>query len=135
MRLPEMLTDEPASDRLSGCASAQFASAGYVNPSTSLRINGAASITIGNIVTQDSSHDRIQFFAKMPSSISGRLATAAAMAQVRPDWMIPKTKWLYRLGIFGTCDPFKFGLRPGKYARLSNPCKSKEAPWNREDLG
>jgi len=57
-------------------------------------MSGAARITTGNIVAHDNSHDRIQFFANKPSSMSGRLAIAAAIAQVRPDWMMPNTKWL-----------------------------------------
>jgi len=36
---------------------------------------------------------------KAPDAKRGKLAIAAAIAQVRPDWINPKTKWLNRRGI------------------------------------
>jgi len=37
---------------------------------------------------------------KIPSWISGALAIAAAIAQVKPAWMIPKIKKPWRFDIF-----------------------------------
>jgi hypothetical protein len=55
---------------------------------------GAATTTSGNIVAQDASHDTIQFRKKLPLAIDGKLAIPAAIKDVNPDWMTPKTKWL-----------------------------------------
>jgi hypothetical protein len=49
---------------------------------------GAATTTSGNMVAQDTSQDTIQFRRKLP------LAIPAAIKDVNPDWMTPKTKWL-----------------------------------------
>ncbi len=53
---------------------------------------GAASITMGMVVIQAISQEPSQFptNAKLPRK--GRLATPAAIADVRPDWMTPKTR-------------------------------------------
>ena len=62
-------------------------------------IAGAATTTSGNIVIQDTSHDSNQFRKKLPVEIDGKLAIPAAISDVNPDWMTPKTKWLWRRGI------------------------------------
>ena len=46
---------------------------------------GAANSTTGNIMTQATSHDCSQCTTKVPAAINGKLAIAAAIAQVRPD--------------------------------------------------
>ena len=51
-------------------------------------------MTAGNIIAQETSQDRIQFETKCPVAQREKLAIAAAMQLVNPDWMIPKTKWL-----------------------------------------
>ena len=55
---------------------------------------GAATTTSGNIVAQATSQDTIQFRKKLPVAIDGKLAIPAAIKDVNPDWMTPKTKWL-----------------------------------------
>jgi hypothetical protein len=54
-----------------------------------LRMAGAAKSTIGNIASQASSPDRSQWIAKDPSARKGKLAIAAAIAEVSPDWITP----------------------------------------------
>jgi hypothetical protein len=49
------------------------------------RIAGAAKITIGNIRSQETSQDCNQCMAKDPVTLKGKLAMAAAIADVRPD--------------------------------------------------
>lgn len=46
---------------------------------------GAANSTIGNIITQAINHDCSQCATNVPDAINGKLAIAAAIAQVRPD--------------------------------------------------
>jgi hypothetical protein len=53
---------------------------------------GATMTTSGNIVAQDISQDTIQFRKKLPVAIDGKLAIPAAIKDVNPDWMTPKTK-------------------------------------------
>ena len=59
-----------------------------------MRMAGAANNTTGNIISQATNPDRSQCMVKEPSAMNGRLAIAAAIAQVKPDWITPKTKWL-----------------------------------------
>lgn len=66
---------------------------------TALRMNGAAKITTGIIMSHDISQDEIQCRKKLPSSKKVKLATAAAIQEVSPDWITPKTKWPYLCGI------------------------------------
>ncbi len=47
-------------------------------------MNGAAAMTTGSIVAQDRSHDVNQCHTKAPALATGKLAIAAAMADVRP---------------------------------------------------
>ena len=49
------------------------------------RIAGAAKITIGSIRSQETSQDCNQCVAKYPVVLTGKLAMAAAIADVRPD--------------------------------------------------
>lgn len=56
------------------------------------RIAGAAMSTIGNIAAQAISHDTIQCPMKIIALPAGKLAIPAAISEVSPDWMIPKTK-------------------------------------------
>jgi hypothetical protein len=50
---------------------------------------GAANSTIGSIVIQATNDDHSQWLTKAPVVANGRLAIAAAIAQVRPDWITP----------------------------------------------
>jgi hypothetical protein len=68
-----------------------------VRARTRSRIAGAASITIGIVVIHAISQERSQFSRKAKVSRKGMLATPAAIADVRPDWMTPKTKCSYFL--------------------------------------
>jgi hypothetical protein len=54
-----------------------------------LRMAGAANNTTGNIMSQATNPDSSQCFAKEPSVKNGKLAIAAATAQVKPDWITP----------------------------------------------
>ncbi len=54
-------------------------------------MKGAAKMTIGNITIQEPNQAGIQFDKKRPSLTSAILATPEAMADVKPDWMMPKT--------------------------------------------
>ena len=49
------------------------------------RMAGAANSTIGSIVIQATIDDRSQWIKKVPVAMKGKLAIAAAIAQVRPD--------------------------------------------------
>ncbi len=49
------------------------------------RIAGAANITTGNIMIQATDDDRSQCVTNVPLVKKGKLAIAAAIAQVRPD--------------------------------------------------
>lgn len=60
-----------------------------VKRSVKRRINGAATTTTGNIVSQEMPQDLNQCCKKAPSLTKGRLAIAAAIAQVTPDWITP----------------------------------------------
>lgn len=60
---------------------------------------GAANKTAGSITTHEINQAVVQFRKNRPLPRSGHLAIPAAMKLVSPDWMTPKTKWLYRLGI------------------------------------
>jgi hypothetical protein len=51
-------------------------------------MRGAAKITTGNIATHEISQEIIQCV------IDGKLAMPAAISDVIPDWIVPKTKWL-----------------------------------------
>ncbi len=51
--------------------------------------SGAAKITIGNIISQARSHDCTQCGTNEPAPGTEAVAIAAAMAQVRQDWMTP----------------------------------------------
>jgi hypothetical protein len=55
-------------------------------------IAGAAASTIGNIVVHEISQDSNQFATNSPVLMSGKLAIAAAIAHVKPDWMNPNKK-------------------------------------------
>jgi hypothetical protein len=55
-------------------------------------IAGAAARTSGNIVIHEINQDNNQFSTKPPVLMSGKLAIAAAIAHVKPDWMNLKTK-------------------------------------------
>jgi PAS domain S-box-containing protein len=55
-----------------------------VRKSASFRILGAANRTTGNIKHQESVEDSTQCFRKEPSLMKGKLAMAAAVAEVRP---------------------------------------------------
>jgi hypothetical protein len=57
-------------------------------------IAGAATTTSGNMVAQETSQDTSQFRKKVPADSDGTLAIPAAISDVNPDWMTPKTKWL-----------------------------------------
>jgi hypothetical protein len=56
-------------------------------------MSGAAKITTGNIATHAIIQDTSQWV------IDGKLAIPDAISDVIPDWMVPKTKWLYRRGM------------------------------------
>jgi len=49
------------------------------------RMTGAANSTTGNIRNQENNQDCNQYVTKLPDVISGKLAIAAAIAQVSPD--------------------------------------------------
>jgi hypothetical protein len=49
------------------------------------RMTGAANSTIGSIMIQATNDDRSQWITKVPVAMKGKLAIAAAIAQVRPD--------------------------------------------------
>lgn len=49
------------------------------------RMAGAANSTIGSIMIQATNDDRSQWITKVPVAMKGKLAIAAAIAQVRPD--------------------------------------------------
>ena len=48
-------------------------------------MTGAANSTTGNIRNQENNQDCNQYVTKLPDVISGKLAIAAAIAQVSPD--------------------------------------------------
>jgi hypothetical protein len=56
------------------------------------RIVGAASRTTGDMTAHETSQEASQFDMKCPVAIAGKLAIPAAMREVNPDWMTPKTK-------------------------------------------
>lgn len=56
------------------------------------RMAGAATNTSGNMVIHEMSQENNQFAANSPVLSSGKLAMAAAIAHVKPDWMKPNTK-------------------------------------------
>ena len=60
---------------------------------------GAASITIGMVVIHAISQEPSQFSTNAKVPRKGTLATPAAIADVRPDWMTPNTKYPYFLGM------------------------------------
>ena len=64
-----------------------------VKTNDSLRIAGAANTTTGSIRSHAISQDRSQCCRKESLAKNGKLAIAAAIADVSPDWMTPKTKW------------------------------------------
>jgi hypothetical protein len=94
-------------------------------------IAGAASKTTGNIVTQAISQDTSQFRKKWPLSSEGKLAMPAAIREVKPDWITPKTKWVWRRGMWS------IGEIPGR----TDAIKSKEhaeveaGVWHRHQKG
>jgi hypothetical protein len=51
-----------------------------------------ATITTGNIVSQETPHDLNQCCKKASSLMKGKLAIAAAIEQVTPDWITPNIK-------------------------------------------
>jgi len=53
--------------------------------SDALRISGAANSTSGNMNIQDSSHETTQCLVKLFCARNGKLAIAAATAEVSPD--------------------------------------------------
>jgi hypothetical protein len=55
-------------------------------------MSGAANRTKGIIVAHATIHDFSQWLMKIPSCRNGALAIAAAIAQVKPAWIIPNTK-------------------------------------------
>jgi hypothetical protein len=55
-------------------------------------IAGAARRTTGSIVAQEISHDASQCLTNTDGEVAGRLAMAAAIRQVRPDWITLNTK-------------------------------------------
>jgi hypothetical protein len=56
------------------------------------RMKGAANRTIGDINTHDKSQDPSQWLRNDPSVRRLALAIAAAIALVKPDWMMPNKK-------------------------------------------
>ena len=77
-----------------GPARSQIAPSSRVRARESDLIAGAATTTSGNIVAQETSQDTTQFRKKVPADNDGTLAIPAAISDVNPDWMTPKTKWL-----------------------------------------
>lgn len=53
---------------------------------------GAANNTTGSMMIQASTAERSQCERNAPSLKNGALATAAATAEVNPDWITPNTK-------------------------------------------
>src|SRR6516225_4906018 len=93
----------PTRSCIFGCAIAQLGDrcvdyyrvcSSRVRASASDLIAGAASRTIGNIVTQAISQDTSQCQKKLPVVTDGKLAMPAAIKHVSPDGMTAKTKWL-----------------------------------------
>jgi hypothetical protein len=60
---------------------------------------GAATSTMGMVVIHAISQEPSQFFTNAKVPKKEILATPAAMADVRPAWMTPKTKYPYFLGM------------------------------------
>ena len=71
---------------------AQALPSSRVSRNENARIAGAASSTMGSIAAQAISHDTIQCCMNSNADAAGKLAIPAAISEVRPDWMIPKTK-------------------------------------------
>jgi hypothetical protein len=44
------------------------------------------------MATHEINQDTIQFWINPPALMNGKLAIAAAIAHVKPDWSTPKTK-------------------------------------------
>jgi hypothetical protein len=63
-------------------------------------MNGAATMTTGNIETQEKRYARSQCETKVPSATNCMLATADATAHVTPACIAPNVRWLYSFGIF-----------------------------------
>jgi hypothetical protein len=61
---------------------------------------GAAITTTGNMVAHERSQALSQWLTNMPAWRNDMLPIAAAMEQVNPDWMMLKTKCVYRVEIF-----------------------------------
>jgi len=57
-----------------------------------LMVLAAILVTIGSIVAHAISHDTIQCRTKLIGLAAGKLAIPAAISEVNPDWMMPKTK-------------------------------------------
>jgi len=60
---------------------------------------------MGMVVIHAISQESSQFAMKAKVPRKGTLATPAAIADVRPDWMTPNTKYPYFLGIRGIALP------------------------------
>lgn len=60
---------------------------------------GAASSTMGTVVAHTTSQEPSQCSTNAKVSRKGTLATAAVIADVRPDWTTLKTKCSYFLGM------------------------------------
>ena len=82
-------TFHASKDRAEMRAVHRYSWSSRVRRCVNLRMAGAANSTTGNITSQARSPDFIQCFAKEPSAKNGKLAIAAAMAQVKPDWITP----------------------------------------------
>nr|GAJ36403.1 hypothetical protein BDOA9_0156200 [Bradyrhizobium sp. DOA9] len=63
-----------------------------VRRSEKARIAGAANSTTGSIAAHAISQDTIQCRTNSTGLPAGKLATPAAISEVSPDWMMPKTK-------------------------------------------
>lgn len=58
---------------------------------TILRMAGAIITTIGSMMAHEKKQAPIQWLKRVPVEANGALAMAAAIAQVIPDWIAPKT--------------------------------------------
>lgn len=63
-------------------------------------MNGAATMTTGNIAAQEDKYARTQCETNVPSATNCMLAIADATAHVMPACIAPNAKWLYCFGIF-----------------------------------
>ncbi len=90
--LPALTSNEIEAAYRSGRTFANSGGSSRVNATAMARISGAANRTSGSIVAHAMSQEVIQWWRKEPSPKNDPLATAAAIEDVRPDWITPKTK-------------------------------------------